>query len=154
MWNGRVSRPRRAFSAVGRVVLPRDPNITTFPTHLGPRLFRQGGGMVTITLIEDPDDTQRQLFDDWAEVFAADGRHLFGADHTARSADELREMGRSTDRHRIPWAAVDDAGTVVGAAGLVMPQHDNLSQALVLVVVHPDHRRRGVGTVLLDHAEA
>ena len=110
--------------------------------------------MVTITLIEDPDEAQRQLFDDWAEVFAADGRHLFGADHTARSADELREMGRSTDRHRIPWAAVDDAGTVVGAAGLVMPQHDNLSQALVLVVVHPDHRRRGVGTVLLDHAEA
>ena len=110
--------------------------------------------MVTITLIEDPDDTQQQLFDDWAEVFAADGRHQFGPDHTAHSADELREMGRSTDRRRIPWAAVDDAGTVVGAAGLAMPQHDNLSQAMVFVVVHPDHRRRGVGSALLDHTEA
>ena len=49
--------------------------------------------MVTITLIEDPDGAQRQLFHDWAEVFAADGRHLFGADHTSWSADELRETG-------------------------------------------------------------
>ena len=110
--------------------------------------------MVTITLIEDPDDTQRQLFDDWAEVFAADGRALFGPDHTAHSADELREMSRSPSQHRIAWAGLDESGTVVGAAGLVMPLHDNLSQALVLVVVHPDHRRRGVGTALLEHAES
>lgn len=110
--------------------------------------------MVAITLIEDPDDAQRELFDDWAEVFAADGRHLFGPDHAAHSVDELREMGRSTDVRRIPWAAVDDTGTVVGAAGLAMPQHDNLSQAMVFVVVHPDHRRRGVGTALLEHTEA
>lgn len=110
--------------------------------------------MVTITLIEDPDDAQRQLFDDWAGVFAADGRHLFGPDHTAYSADELREMGRSTARPRISWAAVDDAGTVVGASALVMPQHDNRSQAMVLVIVHPDHRRRGVGTALLQHSES
>jgi GNAT superfamily N-acetyltransferase len=110
--------------------------------------------MVTITPIEDPDDTQRQLFDDWAEVFAADGRHLFGPHHTAHSVDELRQMGRSTDRRRIAWAAVDGSGSVVGAAALVMPQHDNLSQALVMVTVHPDHRRSGVGTALLEHTES
>ncbi|MEO6411029.1 MAG: GNAT family N-acetyltransferase [Pedococcus sp.] len=110
--------------------------------------------MVTITPIEDPHDTQRRLFDDWAEVFAADGRHVFGPDHTAHSADELREMSRSTSQRRIAWAGVDGAGTVVGAAMLVMPRHDNLTQAGVVVIVHPDHRRRGVGTALLDHAEA
>lgn len=110
--------------------------------------------MVTITLIDDPDDAQRQLFDDWAEVFAADGRDLFGPDHSAHSVDELRELGRSTARRRIAWAAVDPGGSVVGAAALMMPQHDNLSQALVLVIVHPDHRRRGVGTALLQHTEA
>ncbi len=110
--------------------------------------------MVTITLIEDPHDAQRQLFDDWAEVFAADGRHVFGPDHTAHSADELREMSRSTSQHRIAWAGLDGSGAVVGAAMLVMPRHDNLTQAGVVVIVHPDHRRRGVGTALLDHAEA
>ena len=110
--------------------------------------------MVTITLVEDPHGAQRELFDEWAEVFAADGRHVFGADHTAHSADELREMSRSTSQHRISWAAVDRSGRVVGAAGLVMPRHDNLSQALLMVVVHPDHRRRGVGTALLEHVES
>jgi GNAT superfamily N-acetyltransferase len=110
--------------------------------------------MVTTTLIEDPDDAQRQLFDAWAEIFAADGRDQFGADHSAHSADELRELGRSTARRRISWAAVDDAGTVVGAAALVMPQHDNLAQAIVIVVVHPEHRGHGVGTALLEHTEA
>jgi GNAT superfamily N-acetyltransferase len=110
--------------------------------------------MVTITLVEDPHDAQRQLFDDWAEVFAADGLHVFGPDHTAHSADELREMSRSTSQRRVSWAAVDGSGTVVGAAGLVMPRHDNLAQAGILVTVHPDHRRQGVGTTLLDHTEA
>ena len=107
-----------------------------------------------IVAIEDPHDSQRQLFDAWAAVLAADGRHVFGPDHTAHSADELREMSRSTSQRRIAWAAVDGAGAVVGASGLVMPLHDNLAQAGVLVTVHPDHRRRGVGAALLDHAEA
>ena len=110
--------------------------------------------MVTLTLIDDPDGAQRQLFDDWAEVLAADGRHVFGAEHTSWSADELRELGRSTDRPRISWTAVTDDGTVVGAAGLVMPQHDNRTQGVVIVVIHPDHRRHGVGTLLLEHTEA
>lgn len=110
--------------------------------------------MVTITLVEDPDDAQRQLFDDWAGVLVADGRHQFGPDHSAHSVEELREMGRSTDRRRICWAAVDRSGAVVGSAALTMPQHDNLSQALVMVIVHPDHRRGGVGTALLEQVES
>jgi GNAT superfamily N-acetyltransferase len=110
--------------------------------------------MVTITQVEDPDDAQRQLFDGWAEVFAADGRQVFGPDHSAHSADELREMTRSTSQHRVAWAGVDGSGSVVGAAGLVMPRHDNLNQAGVLVTVHPDHRRRGIGSALLEHVEA
>ena len=32
---------------------------------------------------------------------------------------------------------LDESGTVVGAAGLVMPRHDNLAQAGVIVIVHP-----------------
>jgi GNAT superfamily N-acetyltransferase len=110
--------------------------------------------MVTITPIEDPDGAQRQLFDDWAEVFVADGLHQFGPDHSAHSADELREMGRNTSRRRLAWAAVEADGSVVGSAALMMPQHDNLAQAGVIVVVHPGHRRRGVGTALLERTEA
>jgi GNAT superfamily N-acetyltransferase len=110
--------------------------------------------MTRIVLIDDPDGRQRQLFDDWADVFAADGHDQFGDDHAAWTADELRETGRSTDRPRISWAAVDGDGTVVGSAGLVLPQHDNLTMANLIAVVHPEHRRRGLGSELVDLLEA
>lgn len=110
--------------------------------------------MARIVRIDNPDGSQRQLFDDWAEVFAADGRHLFGSAHTSWTADELRETGRSSDRPRTSWAAVDHDGTVVASAGLALPQHDNRTTAGITVVVHPDHRRRGIGSGLLDVTEA
>lgn len=40
-------------------------------------------------------------------------------------------------------------GRIVGAAYVVLPSHENPDQAIVDVRVHPDHRRRGIGTALL-----
>ena len=45
-------------------------------------------------------------------------------------------------------AAVVEGG-VVGALRLLLPTRDNPTVAVVDVAVHPDHRRRGVGTALL-----
>jgi GNAT superfamily N-acetyltransferase len=38
----------------------------------------------------------------------------------------------------------------LGIGRLVMPVRDNTDRARVLVLVHPEHRRRGVGTALLE----
>jgi GNAT superfamily N-acetyltransferase len=46
--------------------------------------------------------------------------------------------------------AVQD-GTVVGIAEIGLPMRENLHFGWAGIHVHPDHRRRGVGTALLDH---
>lgn len=51
------------------------------------------------------------------------------------------------------WAA-RVGGTVVGTAAVALPLLDNQHQAYSALFVHPDHRRRGVGSTLLDTAVA
>ena len=46
-----------------------------------------------------------------------------------------------------------DAGTLVGVALLNLPVEDNLTVAYADLVTHAAHRRRGVGTALLDELE-
>ncbi|MCC8248249.1 GNAT family N-acetyltransferase [Saccharothrix luteola] len=41
-------------------------------------------------------------------------------------------------------------GEVVGVAFACLPEHENAHLVLVDLTVHPDHRRRGVGTAVLD----
>lgn len=50
---------------------------------------------------------------------------------------------------RVPFLGTHD-GTVVGVASYAVSEHDNLHLAWLDVVVHPDHRRRGYGTALLE----
>lgn len=52
------------------------------------------------------------------------------------------------------WTARDRSGRVVGAATLALPAQDNTHAGLVDLVVHPAHRRAGVGRALLDHLAA
>jgi GNAT superfamily N-acetyltransferase len=49
------------------------------------------------------------------------------------------------------WYATGSEG-VLGWHHLYLPDRENLDLALLDVVVHPEHRRRGVGTELLRHA--
>jgi GNAT superfamily N-acetyltransferase len=53
-----------------------------------------------------------------------------------------------TDQDDVYWAATLD-GEVVGMAHLALPHLDNLHTAMADLFVHPDHRRRGIGTSLL-----
>ncbi len=48
-------------------------------------------------------------------------------------------------------ATVDDVP--VGLALVVLPERDNTHLAWVWLMVHPDHRRRGYGSELLEHLE-
>ena len=50
-------------------------------------------------------------------------------------------------------AAVTPDGVTVGAAELLLPLRDNPHLARLAVAVHPDHRRRGAGSLLVAAAE-
>ncbi|HEY7717622.1 MAG TPA: GNAT family N-acetyltransferase, partial [Pedococcus sp.] len=110
--------------------------------------------MVSLVPVTGLDDAQRDLFERWAGVYAASGRALFGEDHTAWAADELREVERSPHRQTFAAAAVTPRGDVVGAVSVVLRLRENPRVALLSLAVHPDHRRRGIGTELLRWAEA
>ena len=53
------------------------------------------------------------------------------------------------DQHDTLWAATVDSD-IVGMAQLALPLVDNLHVGMTDFFVHPDHRRRGIGTALLE----
>lgn len=57
-----------------------------------------------------------------------------------------------TDGRLLLWVA-EDAGEVIGSAMLFLFRHDNTHLGEVDVWVHPDHRRRGAGRLLLAEVE-
>ena len=98
----------------------------------------------------DPDD---ERFADWCGIWAAsqladrpDELPRPVRDHVALARQMLAPGGSRDGTHRA--ALVDDV--VVGALRLILPTQDNPAVALVDVAVHPDHRRRGIGALLLD----
>ncbi|WP_435770145.1 GNAT family N-acetyltransferase [Nocardioides sp. SYSU DS0651] len=91
----------------------------------------------------------------WCDVAAAAQRHDAGASATPWSPRELLPSVREPDKSRrqVLLAGVLD-GEVVAAARLVLRQLDNLDAAEVDVNVRPDVRRRGIGSQVLERAEA
>jgi len=109
--------------------------------------------MVSLLPVSGLDASQRDLFERYAEVYAASGREAFGDEHTAWGADELRVLEGKDDRRTLNVAAVDPDGEVVGAASVVLRLRDNPRAAFISLAVHPEHRRRGVGSRLLAWVE-
>ena len=109
--------------------------------------------MVSLLPVSGLDESQGDLFEAYAEVYAASGREAFGDEHTAWGADELRVLERKDDRRTLNVAAVDPDGKVVGAASVVLRLRDNPRAAFISLAVHPEHRRRGVGARLLTWVE-
>ena len=102
----------------------------------------------------DPLDPGRAtLLDGWLAAYEASARVEYGDDHSTFSADECRAIYRNQhDERRLAWAAVLD-GQVLGALDVHLPVHDNRHRLEASIAVHPDFRRRGIGTALLDQAE-
>ena len=104
----------------------------------------------SMTLVElGPDD---DLFPAWCDVWTAtqradrpDESPRPATDHVALGRQLVSPGGSRDGTHR---AAVVDGG-VVGALRLLLPTKDNPTVAIVDVAVHPEHRRRGIGTSLL-----
>jgi len=105
---------------------------------------------VTSRILElGPDD---DLFAHWCGVWAAaqladrpDEPPRSATEHVALGRELVGDGGSRTGTHR---AAVVD-GAVAGALRLILPLRDNGTVAILDLAVHPDHRRRGIGTSLL-----
>jgi GNAT superfamily N-acetyltransferase len=61
----------------------------------------------------------------------------------------VTQLRRDADHRRVALVACDE-GRVVGTGRAEMPRRDNISTASLEVTTLPDHRRRGVGSALLD----
>jgi GNAT superfamily N-acetyltransferase len=102
--------------------------------------------------IDPLDRSQDERLGAWNAVFVAADRAVNGDQGSPWTTDEIREFHRSPNRRRISIAAVEGHQTV-GALQVQLPLRENLDNARLLLAVHPDHRRRGVGTLLLDEGE-
>lgn len=99
----------------------------------------------------DPNDTDS--FDAWFAVWRAIDMEQY-PDGPGWQYEELLAMALDTEGAylRRPLLA-RRAGVVAGAVGLEMTRHDNFHLARVDVRVLPEHRRRGVGSALVETAE-
>ncbi len=61
-----------------------------------------------------------------------------------------RFSGKST-RYRMVAARAEDDGPILGIGLLEFPLLDNTHAVEITVAVHPQHRRRGVGTAIVEH---
>ncbi len=108
--------------------------------------------MVTITQIDPLDRSQDAAFEEWNDVHRASEFVVFGDRASTWTTDELREFYRSPTRDRVALVAREES-RAVGAGELNLPLRDNTTVASIWVSVHPAHRRRGVGSALLDELE-
>lgn len=106
-----------------------------------------------IVPIDPLSPADEELFVAWLAVHEAAARDAYGDRCTVWSADEIRAFyADQQDERRLAWAGVID-GAVVGHLELQIPQADNTHRAAVEVLVHPESRRRGIGSALLEVAE-
>lgn len=97
--------------------------------------------------------TDDEALQQWADCALASARHVFGDHHTAWSGPEVRAKARVDDTSESVFLLARRGRTAAGAARISMPLRDNLHFADLELDVHPDHRRAGVGSGLLQAME-
>ncbi len=88
----------------------------------------------------------------WYATFLAADVH--GREHpTPWMLEEMRAqlLGSRTGEEMLAFSRYDDHGVVVACSLLVLTLKDNLDVAWGNVWTHPDHRRRGHGSAMLEH---
>jgi GNAT superfamily N-acetyltransferase len=106
---------------------------------------------MTITRLDPADSV---AMGQWYDLMVAVTRHDL-PDFPTPSRPE------HTARFEHPWPTlaeeallVRDGDEVVGAAAYLLPQAENVSMVYLELIVHPQHRHRGVGTKLLEEVYA
>lgn len=121
--------------------------------------------MTDWTVLETPLPAAVDAADAWAlhgaeRVSRASDLGIYGHEDIAyRAGEKLAALRNQRYARRVLLVAVPhgtaqpSADDVVGTASAILPLQDNTHLAYLQVVVHPDHRRRGVGGALLDELE-
>jgi GNAT superfamily N-acetyltransferase len=90
-----------------------------------------------------------------AAVLAASDTELW-PDVSGFSLRDLTAFARfegTSKRYRMVAARADAEGPILGVGLLEFPLLDNTHSVEVTVAVHPQHRRRGVGTAIVEHID-
>ncbi len=88
---------------------------------------------------------------EWAAVLRASDKELW-PDLQGYTLTDIRAFARcrGTSRRFDLLAAREAGGPILGVAMMDLPLRDNLHSTEITVAVHPDRRRRGVGTALVE----
>lgn len=116
---------------------------------------------LVVERIDPLDPAQRARTAAYLDVFTEASRADLGDRYDRLTLAELQGDARPARQHRSEHlvavlagsAEAPDGERVVGVGELRFPLLDNLNQAFAHVAVHPDHRRRGIGSALLAHLE-
>lgn len=89
---------------------------------------------------------------EWSAVLQASDRDLW-PDEVGYTLTDTRAVARFRGRN---WrwelfAAREAGGPMLGVGSMEFPQRENLHAVDIIVAVHPEHRRRGVGTAIAEH---
>ena len=106
---------------------------------------------VRIVPVTTLDPEQAELAEAWNDAFVAVSVDTMGDDHDAWSMASRRAREASTSWDHRYLAALDEDDRVVAGAALSLPLRDNPHLLLFGIAVPREHRRRGIGTELLDH---
>jgi GNAT superfamily N-acetyltransferase len=88
-----------------------------------------------------------------AAVLAASDKDLW-PDLSGHSLRDIRAFARfngKSKRYTVVAARSDPDGPILGVGLLEFPLLDNTHSVEVTVAVHPEHRRRGAGTAIVEH---
>jgi GNAT superfamily N-acetyltransferase len=97
----------------------------------------------------DPSDGNELA--EWAAVLGASDKDLWPG-LTGFTLPDIRAFARHRSRSKRfdLLAARERGGRILGVAMMELPLRDNVRSAEVTVAVHPAHRRRGVGTAIVE----
>jgi GNAT superfamily N-acetyltransferase len=103
---------------------------------------------VEVRLVDPSNDNELA---DWAAVLRASDEDLWPG-LTGFTLTDIGALGRHRGRSKRfdLLAARDLGGPILGVGMMELPLRDNARSAEVTVAVHPAHRRRGVGTAIVE----
>jgi len=102
-----------------------------------------------VRLVDPTDDKELA---EWAAVLRASDEDLW-PDQTGFTLPDVRAFARHRSRsRRFDLLAARESGgsPILGVGMMEMPLRDNTRSAEVTVAVHPEQRRRGVGTAIVE----
>ncbi len=110
--------------------------------------------MTDVRIVQLDPLTDDALLAGWVDAGMESARAELGDRHTRYSADEVREMARTTTDRRLVLLVALAGDEVVAEGNLHLPVLDNPHLATSFLSIRPAWRRQGIGTRLLEALRA